>query len=97
MPPNISKGSAISILLQEFQIQPEEVACIGDSYNDIPMFSLTPHSFAMSQADDAVKEHAHYVVDTVKDAVNQVLVIMKTIKIRLNPYKDESYFYFFTC
>ncbi len=74
MPPNISKGSAISVLLQEFQIQPEEVACIGDSYNDIPMFSLTPHSFAMSQADDAVKEHAHYVVDAVKDAVNQVLV-----------------------
>ncbi|HDX9609402.1 TPA: HAD family hydrolase [Bacillus toyonensis] len=73
MPPNISKGSAISILLKEFQIQPEEIACIGDSYNDIPMFSLTPHSFAMSQADDAVKEHAHYVVNTVKDAVNHVI------------------------
>ncbi|PHE41457.1 HAD family hydrolase, partial [Bacillus pseudomycoides] len=68
-----SKGFAISILLKEFQIQPEEIACIGDSYNDIPMFSLTPHSFAMSQADDAVKEHAHYVVNTVKDAVNHVI------------------------
>lgn len=73
MPPNISKGSAISVLLKEFQLQPEEIACIGDSYNDIPMFSLTPHSFAMSQADDAVKEHAHYVVNTVKDAVNHVI------------------------
>ncbi|WP_439874009.1 HAD family hydrolase [Bacillus mycoides] len=73
MPPNISKGSAISILLKEFQIQPEEVACIGDSYNDIPMFSLTPYSFAMSQADEAVKKHAHYVVDAVKDAVNYVI------------------------
>lgn len=29
MPPNISKGSAISVLLKEFQLQPEEVACIG--------------------------------------------------------------------
>lgn len=70
MPPNVSKGSAISVLLNEFQIKPEEIACIGDSYNDIPMFSLTPHSFAMSQADDAVKNHAHYVVNHVKDAVN---------------------------
>ncbi len=61
MPPNISKCSAISVLLKEFQLQSEEVACIGDSYNDIPMFFLTPHSFAMSQADDAVKEHANYV------------------------------------
>ncbi|MCW1940310.1 hypothetical protein OMD49_16115 [Bacillus anthracis] len=27
----------------------------------------------MAQADDAVKEHAHYVVNTVKDAVNHVI------------------------
>ena len=60
-----------------------------DSYNDIPMFALTPHSFAMAQADDAVKEHAHYVVNTVKDAVNHVIA---HIKIRLTPCKDESYF-----
>ncbi|MFJ8527693.1 HAD family hydrolase [Bacillus sp. NPDC094106] len=73
IPPNISKGSAISILLQEFQVKPEEIACIGDSYNDIPMFNLTPHSFAMSQAHDAVKEHAHYIVDSVKDAIEHVL------------------------
>lgn len=73
MPPNISKGAAISVLLQEFQIKPEEIACIGDSYNDIPMFALTPHSFAMAQADDAVKEHSHHVVDSVKDAVEHVL------------------------
>lgn len=73
MPPNISKGSAISILSDEFQIKPEEIACIGDSYNDIPMFALTPHSFAMMQADDAVKERANYTVNSVKDAVEQVL------------------------
>ena len=29
MPPNVSKGSAISVLLNEFQIKPEEIACIG--------------------------------------------------------------------
>ncbi|YAR63193.1 HAD family hydrolase [Bacillus cytotoxicus] len=73
MPPNISKGSAISVLSEEFQITPEEIACIGDSYNDIPMFHLTPHSFAMSQADEEVKKHAKHVVPSVKDAVKHVL------------------------
>ena len=29
MPPNVSKGSAISVLLNEFQIKPGEIACIG--------------------------------------------------------------------
>ncbi|WP_369902803.1 HAD family hydrolase [Bacillus manliponensis] len=73
MPPNISKGSAISILLKEFNLQPEEIACIGDSYNDIPMFELTPHSFAMAEADDAVKQHAAHVVSSVKEAVQYVI------------------------
>ncbi|MDR4196815.1 HAD family hydrolase, partial [Bacillus cereus] len=49
MPPNDSKGSAISVLLNEFQLKPEEIACIGHSYNDIPMCYLTPHRFAMYQ------------------------------------------------
>lgn len=73
MPPNISKGSAISVLLKEFNIQPEEIACIGDSYNDIPMFELTPHSFAMAGADNDVKQHAAHVVSSVKDAIQYVI------------------------
>ncbi|MGG0186741.1 HAD family hydrolase [Bacillus rhizoplanae] len=73
MPPNISKGSAISVLLEEFNIQPNEIACIGDSYNDIPMFALTPHSFAMAGADDEVRQHATHTVPSVKDAIEHVL------------------------
>ncbi|MGG2064601.1 HAD family hydrolase [Bacillus sp. S14(2024)] len=73
MPPNISKGSAISVLLEEFNIQPNEIACIGDSYNDIPMFALTPHSFAMAGADDEVRQHATHTVSSVKDAIEYVL------------------------
>lgn len=73
MPPNISKGAAISVLLKEFHIEPNEVACIGDSYNDIPMFALTPHSFAMADADDEVKQHATHIVPSVKDAIEYVL------------------------
>ena len=60
-----------------------------DSYNDIPMFALTPHSFAMAQADDAVKEYAHYVVNTVKEAVNHVIAHNKNTT---HSCKDESYF-----
>ncbi|KXY35213.1 Cof-type HAD-IIB family hydrolase [Bacillus sp. FSL K6-0067] len=74
MPAQISKGAAISVLLEELKLAPEEIACIGDSYNDIPMFSLTPHSFAMSTANREVKQHANYVVNSVKEAINQVIV-----------------------
>ncbi|WP_453997311.1 HAD family hydrolase [Bacillus nitroreducens] len=73
MPKQISKGNAIKKLLEELSLQPEEIACIGDSYNDIPMFQLTPYSFAMSTAHEDVKKEANYVVHSVAEAVEFVI------------------------
>lgn len=73
MPKNISKGNALLILLKHLQLKPEEIACIGDSFNDIPMFKLTPNSFAMSHAHEDVKKEAAYVVETVSEAVKMIL------------------------
>jgi len=73
VPANVSKGSAISILMDKLNLTPNEIACVGDSYNDIPMFSITPHSFAMMNADDHVKSSASHVVKSVAEAVERVL------------------------
>ncbi|WP_241475396.1 HAD family hydrolase [Priestia flexa] len=73
MPKHISKGNAIQILLDHLDLQPEEVACVGDSFNDIPMFRLTPNSFAMATAPEEVKKHASAVVSSVSEAAEIVL------------------------
>lgn len=73
MPKNISKGAALELLLDHLGIQPHEVACIGDSFNDLPMFALTPHSFAMKEALPGVKEQAVYTVESVSHAIEKVL------------------------
>jgi Cof subfamily protein (haloacid dehalogenase superfamily) len=73
VPANVSKGGAISMLLETLELKPEEVACIGDSYNDIPMFDAIPNSFAMENADDEVKKHAKHVIPSVKDAIYMIL------------------------
>lgn len=73
MPKQISKGNAIKKLLEDLTLKPEEMACIGDSFNDIPMFRLTPYSFVMSTAHDDVKKEAKYVVETVAEAVEMIL------------------------
>jgi Cof subfamily protein (haloacid dehalogenase superfamily) len=73
MPKNISKGNAILVLLEHLQLKPEEIACVGDSFNDIPMFQLTPNSFAISHAHEDVKKEAAYVVESVSEAVNIIL------------------------
>ncbi|PEJ56219.1 HAD family hydrolase [Bacillus sp. AFS002410] len=73
VPVNVSKGSAIQILIEKLGIKSNEIACIGDAYNDISMFELTPNSFAMENADDEVKKYASYTVPSVAEAVKIVL------------------------
>lgn len=73
MPKRVSKGDAVKKLMKHLKLSPNEVACIGDSFNDIPMLQLTPHSFAMENALPAVKNHANYIVSSVAEAVHTIL------------------------
>lgn len=75
MPKQISKGEALRLLMNHLQLKGEEVACFGDSFNDIPMFRLTPHSFVMSHAPEQVKREARYIVSSVHEAIETVLTI----------------------
>ncbi|MFC7064213.1 HAD family hydrolase [Halobacillus seohaensis] len=74
MPKMINKGNGIKALLNKIGLEPNEVACIGDSFNDLPMFSVTPHSYAMSNAHPEVKAQAEYVVDHVHEAIEDLKI-----------------------
>lgn len=51
-----SKGKAIVNVSKELGIKPEEVVCIGDNFNDVPMFEIAGLSVAMENGPKAVKE-----------------------------------------
>ena len=72
MPRHVSKGSSLLVLLEKLGLQPDEVACVGDSFNDVSMFGVTPHSFAMKGAHPDVKRKASYHVESVAEAIGQV-------------------------
>ncbi|GGF23239.1 haloacid dehalogenase [Halobacillus andaensis] len=72
MPQMINKGNGIKALLDTIGINPNEIACIGDSFNDLPMFEVTPHSYAMSNAHPDVQKKAEYVVDHVYEAIEDL-------------------------
>ena len=69
MPRGVSKGSALRRLMEHLQIEANEVACIGDSFNDISMFEVTPHSFTLHHAHPYVKEKANHIVRSVEEAI----------------------------
>ena len=50
-----------------------ELAFIGDSYNDLSAFDVCGHSFAMSHADGEIKSRARYVTKSVAEAVKEVI------------------------
>ncbi|WP_111901826.1 MULTISPECIES: HAD family hydrolase [Bacillus cereus group] len=76
MPVGVSKGNALKRLMEHLKIEAHEVACIGDSFNDISMFSVTPHSFTLHHAHPYVKEKAGHVVRSVEEAVMKLPLLI---------------------
>jgi Cof subfamily protein (haloacid dehalogenase superfamily) len=59
--PNVSKWSAIKNLLNEYRINPNDVAAIGDGPNDIDMLCHVGIGVAMGNASEKVKAAANFV------------------------------------
>ena len=73
MSKNVNKGTGILHLAKVLNLKLDEIAVVGDSYNDISMFKVTPHSFAMDHGDAKVKEEANFIVSKVDDVVDYIL------------------------
>ncbi|PEB53166.1 HAD family hydrolase [Bacillus pseudomycoides] len=76
MPLGVSKGSALKRLMEHLKIEAHEVACIGDSFNDISMFAVTPHSFTLHHAHPYVKGKAHHIVRSVEEAIMKLPLLI---------------------
>ena len=59
-----TKGHAVEMLSQKYNINPDEVMCIGDSENDISMIQFAGTGIAMGNGNDAIKALATYITDT---------------------------------
>lgn len=57
-PAGVDKGSGLSQLAAQLGVAREDVCCVGDWYNDVPMFAWAGRSFAMGQSLPDVRKHA---------------------------------------
>jgi Cof subfamily protein (haloacid dehalogenase superfamily) len=62
---SVSKWEAIKHLMARWNIQQDEVMCIGDQENDLSMITGAGVGVAMGNAPDHVKAQANYVTDTI--------------------------------
>lgn len=72
MPGDTSKGQSLLYLMKQLNISADEVACFGDSFNDLSMFKVTPHSFAMAHSKKAIRDQARHIVDSVAQGIQWV-------------------------
>ena len=57
--PQANKGEVARYLARRYELEPEEIATIGDMPNDILMFAHSGLSIAMGNADPEAKQAAH--------------------------------------
>jgi Cof subfamily protein (haloacid dehalogenase superfamily) len=63
----VSKGSALSLIMERLGLKPEEVIAFGDEENDLPMFKAALHSAAPANAVPAVLSAAEFTVGSCDD------------------------------
>lgn len=59
--PEATKGEALKRLAIAFDLIPEEIMAVGDSYNDIPMLDFAGTAVVVGNARAEIKSHATYV------------------------------------
>lgn len=64
---NCSKGKGISFVKTYFHV--DEMAGIGDSFNDVPMLEQADHAFTFHASPVSVQEKAGHLVDSVGEAI----------------------------
>ena len=63
----VDKGSGVARMGEMLGVDPGEMACVGDSYNDLPMFKACGLALAMGGAPDDIKKAAELTVPRVEE------------------------------
>ena len=73
------KASALRVLMSKYELQPNEVAYVGDDINDLPAFEVAGVKIAVANAAETLKTKADWVTPrsggagAVRDAIEEIL------------------------
>ncbi len=73
MPLNVSKGTALSHMLEEFNILPSECMAFGDQWNDETMLRMVGTSYAMENAVPGISDFCTHTTSSVIEVLESLL------------------------
>lgn len=74
VPVGCSKGEGVRYIENLFKVDNKDIYTIGDSGNDISMLINQKNGFTFSYAEDYIKEHAQYIVDSFAECVDNYVL-----------------------
>jgi len=81
-PGGCSKARGLAEVTEQLSISANEVATIGDWYNDVSMLEWAGHSFAMGQAPEEVKQAAKRSLRATATTGGAVAEVMHLLNVR---------------
>ena len=66
-PRGVNKGSGVARMGEMLGVAPTDIVCVGDSYNDLPMFEACGLAIAMGGSPEDIKSAAAIIVPTVEE------------------------------
>ncbi len=63
----VDKGSGVARMGEMLGVEPANMACVGDSYNDLPMFAACGLAIAMGGAPDEIRDAAALTAPAVEE------------------------------
>lgn len=70
---NRDKVTGILKIAEYYGICEDEIAVIGDSYNDVQMMRTFKHSFCMSHAPEEIRKQASVTVESVAECIEKII------------------------
>ncbi len=62
-----NKAEGLRLLSEHANFSLQDLVVVGDSWNDVPMFTVCTHSFCMNHAEEEVKKQAHHQIQHFTD------------------------------
>lgn len=75
----VNKGSAISRILERYQLHTNNLMAFGDNENDVEMLSLAKYGYAVSSATSHAKRAAAYECDSVVEILQELLAHLDAV------------------
>lgn len=91
----VNKTQAYEDVLQKLNLQPEQVACVGDDLPDLPMIKRSGLGIAVANAVNQCREHADWITEktgghgAVREICEMIMAAQNTLDSAFAKYHDK--------